>query len=127
MIAAISAEANLVWQEPASEEAIAGGIEAFDGLLPSRCADCHYFKDYEDDDSGPDLNGYGSYDWLTRFIANAEHFYLDNDRMPLYAEDPEQPEMNLLTDHEIDMLVRWIRRDEHDLERKVQRLNETAD
>lgn len=123
LIIALSAEAGLPYQAELDEQArreglIEKGIEAFDGLLPTRCADCHYFRDFQDDDSGPTLTGYGSYDWLKRFISNPEHFYQNNDRMPAFAPQPGDAPNNELTQREIDLLVRWIRQEERDLELK---------
>jgi hypothetical protein len=39
-----------------------------------------------------------------------------NDRMPAFST----PEAQLLTDHEIEMLVRWLRQDDRDLKAKLQ-------
>jgi ubiquinol-cytochrome c reductase cytochrome b subunit len=85
------------------------------------CTDCHKFHDAGDLGSAPDLTGYGSYEWLRAFIADPAHerFYNEegNDRMPRFAADSENPQNNLLTEHELDMLVRWLRGDDRALGR----------
>ena len=81
------------------------------------CTDCHKFHDGELG-SAPDLTGYGSAKWLTEFIGNPNHsrFYGDkNDRMPAFAEHPTDPSRNSLSKHEFEMLVRWLRGDDRDL------------
>ena len=64
--------------------------------------------------AAPDLTGYGSEEWLVGIIANPEHerFYEgNNDRMPAFAEDEEDPKRNLLTLDQIRFIARWLRRD----------------
>jgi mono/diheme cytochrome c family protein len=94
------------------------------------CTDCHKFHDAGDLGAAPDLTGYGSYEWLRGFIANPAHerFYGEtgNDRMPAFAADSTYPQNNLLSDHELDMLVRWLRGDDRDLIRKHTPLRKTA-
>jgi hypothetical protein len=62
-----------------------------------------------------------SADWLKGIISNPEHerFYGysegENDRMPAFAKNAEDPEMNQLSPHDLDMLVRWLRHDDREL------------
>jgi ubiquinol-cytochrome c reductase cytochrome b subunit len=68
----------------------------YEGILASgNCYDCH-------GQGAPDITDYGSAKWLKSFILNpgAEEFYGDKNRMPSYA--------GKLSDHELDMLVRWM-------------------
>ncbi len=105
--------------EVAEESEIAEGIELVTNELG--CTDCHRFHDEGDLGSAPDLTGYASPKWLAEFMANPDHerFYPDtNDRMPAFAESPDDSTANLLTPHEIDMLVRWLRGDDADLQSK---------
>jgi ubiquinol-cytochrome c reductase cytochrome b subunit len=125
IVAALSAEAKLVHQQAVDAEAEADGTLAkgraaiVDGVPPAldSCIDCHKFHDDGDVGMGaPDLTGYFSPEWLYDFIANPSHdrFYGEdnNDRMPSFAADPQDPSRNLLSDHELKMLVRWLRGDE---------------
>ncbi|MDX1962277.1 MAG: cytochrome b N-terminal domain-containing protein [Pirellulales bacterium] len=124
--AALAAEANFPGQaeadkSPDRQKLLATGR----GILVSKqhCANCHNYrlpdkrteqvdwssKDYED---VPDLEGYGSREWLTAFIANPAHprFYNNNnDRMPAFAEKPAGDPGNKLTPRELELLVRWLR------------------
>lgn len=124
IIAAVSAEANLPLQRKADDQArddgtIAKGLEALNEEFESQaCLYCHPFHD-EGDDSAPDLTGYASYQWLYDFIANPQHqrFYGEgNDRMPAFAAHARESDQNLLTLREIDLLVRWLRSDDLELE-----------
>ena len=76
------------------------------------CIDCHKVHDSGALGSGPDLTGYGSRAWLVGIISDPTHkrFYgSDNDRMPAYAEDPDDPNSNILTGRQIEMLADWLR------------------
>ena len=120
MVAALVAEAKLVSHREADAEAkksgaIAKGKKAIVNTF--ECTGCHAFYD-EPGGNGPELTGYGSAEWLKAFISNPSHeqFYADkNDRMPAFAEHPDAPEKNLLSDHDLDMLVRWLRGDDRHL------------
>ncbi len=135
MIAALSAEANLPYQaeqEAKEQTVIAQGRQALatDFLGYDACTSCHSYRDEEVDDTVPSLTGYGSYDWLRGFIANpTAHYGMEdedddgnpiwrNDRMPAFAPHPDDPKKNLLPDHDIDMLVRFIRQDDLHLKAK---------
>ena len=127
--AALSAEAGLVSQraeDTADTELIEQGraILSDDGI----CAGCHTYHDVEAG-AAPELTGYMSAEWLRDFIANPSHgrFYPDtNDRMPAFAENEDDPTANLLTEHEIDMLVRWLRGDDKDLALQLESANAAA-
>lgn len=121
IIAAVSAEANLPVQQEQDNQArqdgtIEQGIAALsEPINYQTCLDCH---DYHGDGGGsaPDLTGYASDQWLKEFISDPEHerFYgasETNDRMPKFAKFSEDPSKNLLTEREIDLLVRWLRSD----------------
>jgi ubiquinol-cytochrome c reductase cytochrome b subunit len=119
VVVALSAEAKLPSQADLDAEAEeAGTIEegrtaivefSFGG---GSCIDCHKFGDDGDVGAGaPDLTGYGSLDWLKRFVANpaAEEFYSDgNDRMPAFVRD-DHPDLSLLSDADLELLLRWMR------------------
>lgn len=131
LIVALSAEAQLPSQAEgdataASDGTLDAGRELMSTPLAATddaegeysCTDCHKFHDAGDLGSAPDLTGYGGEAWLVEFISNADHerFYAGgNDRMPLFAEDPETPETNLLSEQQIRMIARWLRGDDRDL------------
>jgi ubiquinol-cytochrome c reductase cytochrome b subunit len=75
------------------------------------CTDCHKFHEEGDLGYGPDLTGYGSQEWLTALISDpeGERFYPDtNDGMPAFYGQPDQPEANLLSRKQIEMLADFI-------------------
>lgn len=123
----LSAEAQLLYERDANpqtvgDDAIQAGRAVLAEAIDARaCTDCHKFHDMGELGMAPDLTGYASYRWLYDFIANPAHerFYAAdrNDRMPAFALDPEDQARNLLTHHQVDMLVRWLRRDTQDLTR----------
>lgn len=108
---ALAAEAQVTG--PPAEQAqanIARGKELLVGDLG--CIDCHRFHAQGELGSAPDLTGYASAGWLRALIAQpaAPQFYADrNDRMPGFATDPEHPAWNMLSPHELEMLVQWLR------------------
>ena len=118
VIIALSAEAALPAQEEADKKAQEDGTldkgrkalgEAFDS---SSCVDCHKFRDQGDIGSAPDLTGWASKDWVTRFINDPTHDYFyraTNDRMPSFGKSGPGPRQSLLTPEEIDLLARWLR------------------
>jgi ubiquinol-cytochrome c reductase cytochrome b subunit len=116
MIAALSAEAHLTSQrdaDRAAAETIAEGRKLLAGAL--ECTSCHKFHQDGDLGTAPDLTGYGSREWLLGMIGNPQHerFYdADrNDRMPSFAKDPHDPQANLLSPRELNLLVDWLRGD----------------
>ncbi len=121
---ALSAEAALIRQSgPESADAKNGVLAAGRQLLTEvmGCTDCHKFRDVGDLGAAPDLTGYGSAGWLRGMIQNPNHerFYGyeegANDRMPAFSTSESQ----LLSDHDIEMLVRWLRQDDQDLKAKL--------
>ena len=112
--AAVSAEAELPSQKSADAsdaEIINTGREQ---IVSTGCTDCHKFRDEGDVGSAPDLTRYGSYDWLKGMISNPthEHYYgANNDRMPAFAEHPDNPDSNIITPANLDLLIRWLRGD----------------
>lgn len=117
--AALSAEAGLLSQRELDDNTAL--IDEGRTKIVDNCTGCHTFHDNEGG-AAPDLTGYGSAAWLTAFLANPDHerFYMgNNDRMPAFAEDENDAAKNLLQPHDIDMLVRWLRRDEANLDLKL--------
>ncbi|MEO8496184.1 MAG: cytochrome b N-terminal domain-containing protein [Planctomycetota bacterium] len=114
--AALSAEAHLLSQRELDADSAL--IEEGRAKIADNCTDCHTFGEAEGG-AAPDLTGYGSAAWLAAFISNPDHdrFYMgNNDRMPAFAEDEKNTSNNLLTPHQINMLVRWLRGDDVNLE-----------
>jgi ubiquinol-cytochrome c reductase cytochrome b subunit len=115
---ALSAEAALPLQADADKQAEMDGSlekgraamsEAFENYS---CTDCHKFRDTGDLGSAPDLTGWGSRDWLVRFISDPSHesFYRDeNDRMPAFGKAGPGPKQALLSAEEIELLAKWLR------------------
>lgn len=133
LIATLSAEANLPQQAEQDATSRANGQlkKGREALVNEfSCIDCHKFHDEGDLGSAPDLTGYGSANWLREFISdpNHERFYAatdpadpaTNDRMPAFARFTDAAK-NQLTDHEIEMLVLWLRSDKQDLKQWEQR------
>lgn len=115
-IAALSAEARLKSQkaiDQRDEALIARGTESLIGSTLG-CMECHKFHD-EGEESGPNLTGYGSREWLLAFIANPEHerFYGErNDRMPKFGEE------KILTPQELSLVVDWLRGEWYEPEKR---------
>src|SRR5262245_28500987 len=135
---ALAAEARLpamrdLDRKAVTEGSLEKGREAISKAIKDQaCTDCHKFHDAGDLGSAPDLTDYGSYEWLKAFIANPAHarFYGPdgNDRMPAFAASADNSQANLLSDHDVDMLVRWLRGDDRDLQLKLAKppVSETA-
>jgi ubiquinol-cytochrome c reductase cytochrome b subunit len=104
LIAGLAAEGQK--DDPSEpDEAVVAVIEEFG------CADCHKFYDSGALGHGPDLTGYGSRDWLIGIISDpeGERFYPNsNDNMPAYHGQPEQPEQNLLSRKQVEMMAEFI-------------------
>src|SRR5262245_1056607 len=118
-IAALSAEAALPSQAEVDKQAEQDGTlekgrkaltEAFESYS---CVDCHKFRDEGDLGSAPDLTGWGSKDWIVRFISDPTHeaFYREtNDRMPKFGEGGASgTKKPLLSPEQIDLLARFLR------------------
>ncbi|HJT32999.1 MAG TPA: cytochrome b N-terminal domain-containing protein [Pirellulales bacterium] len=118
IVTALSAEAALPAQKKADETS-AKTIERGRALISgdAGCTNCHSFHPASGDESeamAPDLTGYGSRDWLTGMISNPAHkryYGDDNDRMPVFAANAEEPENNILSPENLNLLVRWLRGD----------------
>ncbi len=108
LIIGLSAEAQLPYQtdqDAQDAEVIAQLPELLIDVMA--CTDCHHFQG---EGRRPDLEGYGSREWLVEFIKDPSHkrFYGDrNDRMPSYGGTEEQPAK--LGEHEIEMIADWLR------------------
>ncbi len=115
-IVALSAEARLKSQkaiDQRDEALIAKGTEHLIGSTLG-CMECHKFHD-DGEESGPNLTGYGSREWLLAFISNPEHerFYGDrNDRMPKFGEE------KILTPQELGLVVDWLRGEWYEPEKR---------
>jgi mono/diheme cytochrome c family protein len=120
VIAALSAEAGLVDQIEQDEADQKNGLldrgrELIVGDFG--CTNCHSFRDQEVGEA-PSLTGYGSAEWLRKMISDPNHEDLygyesdANDRMPAFSQ--------ILTDHRIEMLVRWLRADDTERAWKIQ-------
>lgn len=106
-VAALSAEAKLKAQRDADARDAADIEEGRRQLVGPimNCAECHVFHD-EGEDSGPDLTGYGSREWLIAFISDPAHerfFGSSNDRMPSFGTDKQ------LAEQEIGLVADWLR------------------
>ena len=113
---ALAAEAQLPAHAAADRRdasQIAAGLELIHGEFA--CTDCHRHRGAGELGSAPDLSGYGSREWLAGIIGNPQHerFYPDdhNDRMPAFASDAQQPQQNILSPRELELLVAWLRGD----------------
>jgi ubiquinol-cytochrome c reductase cytochrome b subunit len=109
VILAVSAEAQLKSQAATDQRdaaIIAEGRTLFKDAMA--CTDCHQFHVKDPDANAPDLTGYGSRDWLVRFLNNPGHddFYgKRNDRMPAFGEK------KMLSAEEIGLIADWLRGD----------------
>lgn len=113
IVAAVSAEAQLNYQQEIDKRdatLISEGVDLFfselDGISTS-CAECHGFDGEESEASNtPDLNGWGSREWIIGIIKNPAHpqFYgRNNDRMPIFEEE------GIFTDRQIELVTEWLR------------------
>lgn len=107
IIAALAHEAQLLRDKPAAGKDVTAGAK----LISENCTECHTFHG-KGTHSGPDLSGYGSREWLIGIISNPAHgrFYgKSNDRMLAFAQWPDHPRKNILSRHELELLVGWLR------------------
>lgn len=81
-------------------EELASGREAFDDL---ECSSCHELAP-EEEGGAPNLNGYGSDEWLTGFLRHpdAELYYGEGNEMPSF--EPHE-----LTDEDVTAVITWLR------------------
>ena len=107
VVIAVSAEAGLKSQRAADDrdaKIIDEGRVLFSESVS--CADCHQFRNKDEDASAPNLTGYGSREWLIRFISDPAHpeFYGErNDRMPAFGRD------GMLNAQQIELITDWLR------------------
>lgn len=76
------------------------------------CTECHRFHKAGKLGSAPDLTGYGSREWLIGIISDPtqKRFYGEkNDRMPSYVKSPTEPEKNILTVQQAEIIADWLR------------------
>ena len=77
-----------------------------------RCGSCHPYRENETElGYAPDLNGWGSTEWVVGIITDPTHqrFYPDtNDRMPRFGVASEGG-LPALTREQIELVSRWLR------------------
>jgi ubiquinol-cytochrome c reductase cytochrome b subunit len=109
VIAALAAEADLP-TGGASADVVAKGRTLMADT--DRCGSCHAYGDNETElGYAPDLNGWGSREWLVGIITDPTHqrFYPeDNDRMPSFGVGNEGGTATL-TNEQIDLIADWLR------------------
>ena len=107
VIAAVSAEAQLKSQSAADQRDVAMITQGRTLLRDAmKCTDCHQFHAKDEEASAPDLTGYGSREWLIKFLNNPAHsdFYGErNDRMPAFGGK------QILSAEQIGLLADWLR------------------
>jgi ubiquinol-cytochrome c reductase cytochrome b subunit len=110
VVSALSAEAELPYQvaaDSAEHARIQEGLELIQSEA-MRCTECHEFRGMVEEARGPSLTGFASRAWTHAFVSNPAHpsLYGDrNDRMPAFGED------GILTEHQIGLIVDWLRED----------------
>lgn len=119
IVSALSAQAKLPAQkdqddaDKKSDKLFAGVI-----LIQKNCTnECHRFGDQGQLGLAPDLNGWGSYEWMMGLASDPTHerFYRgENDRMPSFAEDLENPAKNQVSVRELSLIVAWLRGEYYD-------------
>lgn len=112
IVVALSAQARLRTQSEADAKD-ADKIRAGVKLIEHNCArGCHRFGDTGPLGLAPDLTGYGSYEWMLSFLSDPTHerFYRqENDRMPSFAKDLDQPARHTVSVRELSLIVDWMR------------------
>jgi mono/diheme cytochrome c family protein len=109
--AAVSAQARLRSQAALDqdEKLIERGI----ALVQKNCTnECHRFGDAGQLGLAPDLTGYGSYEWMMGMVSDPTHvrFYRrENDRMPSFAANLDEPAKNAVSLRELSLIVDWLR------------------
>lgn len=121
IVIALSAQAQLRSQVAAEKDdtmRIAHGV----GLIKQNCTGCHRFGDAGELGIAPDLTGYGSYEWMMGLVSDPTHarFYRrENDRMPSFAQDLENPASHSVSVRELSLIVDWIRGQYYDPDDKA--------
>jgi ubiquinol-cytochrome c reductase cytochrome b/c1 subunit len=109
--AALSAQAQMRSQAEVDrdEKLIERGV----ALVQKNCTnECHRFGDSGQLGLAPDLTGYGSYEWMMGLVSDPTHerFYRrENDRMPSFAANLDQPAKNAVSLRELSLIVDWLR------------------
>ncbi|QDT52980.1 Menaquinol-cytochrome c reductase cytochrome b subunit [Caulifigura coniformis] len=96
---------------PQNDPKVLAGREIFqsgklaDGELTTACADCHTMilpgeTEPLSASGEPILTGYGGKDWLKQMLLNPDAHYGESNAMPAFHGQ--------LSDHELDMITRWI-------------------
>ncbi len=113
-IKAVSAEAALPAQREADAKDAAAIAEGRKLIVSDfGCTDCHKFRGKPGSGNAPDLNGYGSEEWISDFIRNpaAKRFYgTRNDRMPIYSATKDESQ-NILSEKAVKQEAKWLRGD----------------
>lgn len=118
LVSALSAEAALPAQAEDDKKATDDGTitqgktDLGEGFGSMSCLDCHKFHETDNSGEGPDLTGYGSKDWLVRFItdpANKDCYADGNDRMPPFGVAGPGPKKAILSSEDIALLAQWLR------------------
>jgi ubiquinol-cytochrome c reductase cytochrome b subunit len=66
-------------------------------VFKDKCMDCHLYKgEGADTFDGPDMTGYGSREWIAKQIVKPESIYGDLNKMPDFAEDLSQSDIQML-------------------------------
>lgn len=66
-------------------------------VFKDKCMDCHLYKgEGADTFDGPDMTGYGSREWIAKQIAKPESIYGDLNKMPDFAEDLGESDIQML-------------------------------
>lgn len=119
VVIALSAEAKLKSQTELDRQD-KRRIEAGRGLIAGKagCTDCHQYRDAGSPGIAPDLNGYGSREWLLGMVSNPNHErfygYLGDttlQEMPAFVADPKDPDSNILSEQSLGLIVDWLRGD----------------
>jgi len=109
VIVALAAEAELP-TGGASADLVAKGRRLMADT--DRCGSCHAYADNETElGYAPDLNGWGSREWLVGIITDPTHqrFYPeDNDRMPSFGVGSDGGP-STLTEDQIGLIADWLR------------------
>lgn len=116
IVAALSAQARLPKQAQADRDD-ADLVRQGVSLIEDKCTSCHRFGDSGQLGLGPDLTGYGSYEWMMGLVSNPAHerFYrTENDRMPAFAMNLADAPSHQLSIREISLIVDWLRGEYYD-------------
>ncbi|MBT6918995.1 MAG: menaquinol-cytochrome C reductase, partial [Planctomycetaceae bacterium] len=109
VVFALVAEAGLL-QESGRKNVIKRGQELITDT--DRCGSCHPYRNNETElGYAPDLNGWGSEEWLVGIVTDPTHqrFYPDtNDRMPRFGVASDGG-LQALSDKQIQLVSQWLR------------------